>query len=236
MARTAQSGAHSTSASSPGSGGGDVKEQAQEKAHEVKEQAAQQAQNVAQQAKSRVSTEVDHRSTQAGEQVTQQANDLRSVAQQLRSDGKDGPARIVDEVADRIERTGRWLSEADAQRLLNDIEDFGRRNPWAVMLGGLALGFLASRFLKASSQDRFERRGPDRYGMADGRHQLPERAGGHRPASAPPGSGTIGGTPTTAPGTTGTGAREEGDRFTRAGGAPGADPSAPPAGTGGMAE
>ena len=33
---------------------------------------------------------------------------------------------------------------------------FGRRQPWAVIAGGLALGFAASRFLKASSSRRYE--------------------------------------------------------------------------------
>jgi gas vesicle protein len=233
MAGTSPTHAQSTPTSSPGSGGGDVREQAQEKAQQVKEEATQQARNVAGQTKSRISQEVDRRSTQVGQQVSQQASDLRSVAQQLRSDWKDASARMVEEVADRIERAGHWLTEADARQLLHDIEDFGRRYPWAAMFGGAALGFLASRFLKASSRDRYEQRTFDRYGVA-GRHQLPERTGGHRPVSAPPGSGTIGGTPTTAPGTIGTPGREEGDRFTRPGGDVG--PSAPPAGTGGIAE
>jgi hypothetical protein len=236
MAGTAPTGATSasTTSSSPGSGGGDVKEQAQEKAQQVKEQATQQAQHVAGQVKSRVGTEVDRRSTEAGQQVSQQASDLRSVAQQLRSDGKDAPARMVDQVADRVERTGHWLTESDGQQLLNDIEDFGRRNPWAVMAGGLALGFLASRFLKASSQDRYERRGYDGH-RTGSRGQLPERAGYAHPASAPAGTGTIGDTPTTAPGTIGTGVTDPGERFTRSAGG-GTGPSAPPAGTGGIAE
>jgi ElaB/YqjD/DUF883 family membrane-anchored ribosome-binding protein len=234
MAGTAPTGAQSAPPSSPGSGGGDVREQAQEKAQQVKDQATQQAQNVAGQARNRISQELDQRSTQLGQQASQQASDLRSVAQQLRSEGKDAPARMVEQVADRVERTGHWLTDADAQQLLHDIEDFGRRNPWAVIAGGLALGFLASRFLKASSRDRYEQRTYGRYGVADGRHQLPERTGGYRPASAPAGSGTIGDTPTTAPGTIGTPGREESGRFTRSGGQTG--PSAPPAGTGGIAE
>ena len=40
------------------------------------------------------------------------------------------------------------------ERILRDVEDFGRRQPLAVMFGGLAAGFVASRFLKASSTRR----------------------------------------------------------------------------------
>ena len=42
-----------------------------------------------------------------------------------------------------------WPKNSDGDKILHDIEDFGRRQPTAVLVGGLALGFLASRFLKA---------------------------------------------------------------------------------------
>jgi hypothetical protein len=84
-----------------------------------------------------------------------QASDLRSVGDQLRQQGKTGPAKIADQAAERAERAGNWLAETDADQILNEIENFGRRNPWAVVAGGLALGMAASRFLKASSSDRY---------------------------------------------------------------------------------
>lgn len=53
---------------------------------------------------------------------------------------------------------GGYLTEADADRMLRDAEDFGRRQPMAVLGIGLAVGFVASRFLKASSQRRYQGR------------------------------------------------------------------------------
>jgi hypothetical protein len=50
------------------------------------------------------------------------------------------------------------MKESDADRILGDVEDFARSNPWAVAAGGLALGFAASRVLKASSSRRYEER------------------------------------------------------------------------------
>ena len=50
------------------------------------------------------------------------------------------------------------MKESDADRILSDVEDFARSNPWAVAAGGLALGFVASRVLKASSSRRYEER------------------------------------------------------------------------------
>jgi len=136
----------------------EVAGQAQEKASEVAGQAKEQAKNVAGQAQTQIRDQVDQRSTQAGEQVSQQAKDIRSVSESLREQGKDGPAKIADQAAERIEKVGSYLTDNDADRILNDVEDFARKQPWAVIAGGLALGFAASRFLKASQSDRYQQR------------------------------------------------------------------------------
>jgi ElaB/YqjD/DUF883 family membrane-anchored ribosome-binding protein len=127
----------------------------QEKAREVAGQAQEKARDAAGQARGRVSEEVDRRSTQAGEQVSSNATDARSVAGELRKQGKDAPARYVEQAADRAERLGGYLQQSDGDRILRDVEDFARRNPWAVAAGGLLVGFAASRMLKASSGDRY---------------------------------------------------------------------------------
>ena len=62
---------------------------------------------------------------------------------------------VPEQAAERAERLGGYLHEADGDRILRDVEDFGRRNPWAVVAGGMALGFMASRLLKASSTERY---------------------------------------------------------------------------------
>ena len=103
----------------------------------------------------RMNQEVDRRSTQAGEQVTSNAGDARTMAEELRKQGKDTPARYVEQAADRAERLGGYLQESDGDRILRDVEGFARRNPWAVAAGGLVLGFAASRMLKASSGERY---------------------------------------------------------------------------------
>jgi hypothetical protein len=119
-------------------------------------QAKDKAQQAAGQAKGRVREQVDQRSTQAGEQVASTARDVRAVSEELRKQGKDKPAQLADQAAERAERLGSYLKESDADRILSDIEDFGRKQPWAIVAGGLALGFLGSRFLKASSRQRYQ--------------------------------------------------------------------------------
>jgi hypothetical protein len=131
---------------------GDAKQAMQDAAGQAQEK----AQQAAGQAKGKAREQIDQRSTEAGQRVSATAGDVRSVGDELRKQGKDGPARMADQVADRAERLGGYLQESDSDRMLSDIEDFGRRQPWAVVAGGLVLGFAASRFLKASSRSRYE--------------------------------------------------------------------------------
>jgi ElaB/YqjD/DUF883 family membrane-anchored ribosome-binding protein len=126
------------------------------------DQAKEKAQQAAGEAKGRVREQVDQRSTEAGKQVSNTAGDLRSVGEELRKQGKDTPAKLAEQAADRTERLGSYLTESDADRILGDVEDFARKQPWAVVAGGLALGFVASRFLKASSSQRYQQRSTQR--------------------------------------------------------------------------
>jgi hypothetical protein len=121
---------------------------------QAKEKAQETAQQAAGEARGRVREQVDQRSTDAGRQVSGTANDARDIAQQLREQGKEGPAKLAEQAADRAEKLGDYLQNSDADRILSDVEDFGRRQPMAIMLGGLLAGFAASRFLKASSTRR----------------------------------------------------------------------------------
>ncbi|MEA2364378.1 MAG: hypothetical protein QOD71_3523 [Thermoleophilaceae bacterium] len=133
----------------------DAKEQAQGKAAEVAEKAQEQVGQATGRAREQVRDQVNQRSTEAGERVQSAAGDVRSVVDELRRQGKDKPARYAEQAAERAERLGGYLHDADGDRILRDVEDFGRRNPWAVVAGGMALGFMASRLLKASSSERY---------------------------------------------------------------------------------
>jgi hypothetical protein len=119
------------------------------------EQAQERVQDAARQAKGQLSEQVDQRSTQAGQQINTVAQDVRSVAEELRTQGKDKPARYAEQAAERVQSAGQWLERSDGDQLLRDVENFARRNPWAIAAGGLALGLAASRLLKASSSERY---------------------------------------------------------------------------------
>ena len=100
---------------------------------QVKDQAREQAQQAAGQAKGRMRDQVDQRSTEAGERVGTFASDVRSVGDQLREQGKEQPAKLADQAAQRAERVGEYLKHNDADRILGDVEDFGgvSRGSWS---------------------------------------------------------------------------------------------------------
>ena len=171
---------------------------ATDKAQDVGTQAKEKAQEAGAQARSRVRDEVDRRSTQAGEQAGTTAQALRDTSGRLREDGNEPVARGLERVADGVERAGGWLRDSDGDSILRDVEDFGRRNSLAVVAGGMAIGFAASRLLKASSRRRYESSGTGRYagnGAPPPGATTPPRTTPAPGASAPP-------TPATPPRTT----------------------------------
>jgi len=162
---------------------------AQDKARDAAGQAQEKAQETAERAQGMVREQIDDRSTKAGEQVSSTADDLKSVGEELRKQGKETPAKLADNAAERTEQLGSYLTEADSDRILSDLEDFGRRQPWVVLAGGLALGLVGARFLKASSSSRYQSRSE----QSPGTRRMPTPS--LQPPPAPPESAVIEPTP-----------------------------------------
>jgi hypothetical protein len=119
--------------------------------------AQQKAVELKQQGRSKLGETLDQRTTQVGEQARQMAQTLRRTGEQLREQG-DGKqvAGVTEGAAERIEQLGGYLERASGDELLRDAEDFARRRPWMVAGFGLVVGLAASRFLKASSERRYQ--------------------------------------------------------------------------------
>ena len=150
-----------------------MSEQVKERVGEGAQQMQQKASEAKGKTREQLRQRVDSRSTQAGEQMTKTGSALRQTAQQLRGEQQEQPARILEGVAERTDRFGRYLTETDGDRMLRDVERMARQRPWLVAGGGMVLGFLAARFTKASSSRRYEADGNGAY-----RQQTPELTGG----------------------------------------------------------
>jgi ElaB/YqjD/DUF883 family membrane-anchored ribosome-binding protein len=145
---------------------------AQERAVELKEQG-----------KSKLGETLDQRTNDAGVQARKMAQALRRSGEQLSNEGNGQQvAGLAEGAADRLERLGGYLERTSGDELVRDLEDFARRRPWMVAGMGLVAGLAASRFVKASSERRYEGSaraggGSSRYGYS----ALPQSTGG-RPA------------------------------------------------------
>jgi hypothetical protein len=124
----------------------------------AKQKTQQQAGEAVEKGRGAVRSQLDQRSTQAGEQAQSLAETLRQTATQLRADGDPQKARFASGAetgADQLERLAAYLSSADADQLLGRLEDLGRRQPYLIAGTALLLGIAGGRFLKASSHQRY---------------------------------------------------------------------------------
>jgi ElaB/YqjD/DUF883 family membrane-anchored ribosome-binding protein len=127
-----------------------------DKASELADAARDKADEVGQQAGWQLRQQVGQRSDRAGEQASAISRALKEASTSLREQREDFPARVTDEAAQRLDSIGSYLRSSDPNKILADVEDFARRNPWGVAAGAAVLGLMASRFLKASSARRYD--------------------------------------------------------------------------------
>ena len=107
------------------------------------------ADRVADTAQQQVGTRVDSQLSRGADVLGQVSQAIRRSGDELRSD-QPQIASFADTAAEQVDRASQYLRQTDFQGVVRGAEDFARRQP-AVFLGGaLALGLVASRFLKAS--------------------------------------------------------------------------------------
>jgi hypothetical protein len=148
---------------------------AQEKAVELKEQG-----------KSKLGVTLDERTNDAGVQARKMAQALRRSGEQLSNEGNGQQAAALAEgAADRIERLGGYLERTSGDELMRDVEDFARRRPWIVAGIGLVGGLAASRFLKASSERRYEASAQTGVASSVYAHSVVPQSTGARAADEP---------------------------------------------------
>src|SRR5688572_6594639 len=134
-------------------GDGDAATGIRERARDVVEQAKEKA---SEQLESKFSSS----KTRAAETLSGVAQTLRSSTQQLRDQNQDGASRAMERAADGVERFANYLQGANVDDVIDSVHEFARRQPAAFIGGAFALGFIASRFLKATSPDGYRRNLP----------------------------------------------------------------------------
>ena len=87
----------------------------------------EQAQQLKAQAGDRVKTQTQTRTTAAAEGVNAAAAGVRQVGEQLRAQGQQTPALVMDALAERIEPVGGYLSSTDPDQLRRDVAAYRQK-------------------------------------------------------------------------------------------------------------
>lgn len=91
---------------------------------------------------------VDQRKGAAVGELGTLAGALRRAGTEL-SENSGLAGTAVNTIAERVESISKSLDGKDLRSVMGDVEQFARRNPVAFVGGAVALGFIASRFLKS---------------------------------------------------------------------------------------
>jgi hypothetical protein len=146
---------HSGTPGQTGSGdqGGQVTEQAKQQGQQLAHQARQQAGELATRGTEQVKSQLANQKHEASQRMVPVQTALRETGQQLRKQGQGSVARYADKTADQVERFSGYLRETEVDEIVDEARGFARRRPAAFLGGAVALGFLATRFLKSTSQE-----------------------------------------------------------------------------------
>ena len=130
-------------------------------------------QDLLQHAKQATGNIVNKVQQQAGSQLTRQketaATELSQVANAVRRLRDNLPqqdlgpiARVVgdygEKAANSIERLSTYVRDKDPKQLLDDVQNFGRRQPALLLGGAFLLGFAGARLIRSSMSAAYEQR------------------------------------------------------------------------------
>ncbi len=94
------------------------------------------------------------------QQVGALAEAARAAARSLERSQSPMAARYADRTADQIDEFSRSLRESSWVDLLGDVEAIARRHPGVFVVGAVAAGFLAGRFLSVAPPSEETRPAP----------------------------------------------------------------------------
>jgi len=114
---------------------------------------------VAEQGKQQASSLLSNQVNSAADRLASMADTFRTVSQQSRENGQEMPAEFANRAGTQVERVANYLREKDVDDLIGDAEGYARRQPALFLGGAFALGLLAARFFKSSSERARAKRG-----------------------------------------------------------------------------
>jgi hypothetical protein len=121
----------------------------------VRETVREKAAGLAEGAKQQARSQYEQKKQVARGELDTLASALRRAGSEV-SDNGGMSGRVITTVADRIDSLGRSIEGKDLDGVIHEVERFARRNPAAFLGAAVAVGVLASRFLKSSTSRAFD--------------------------------------------------------------------------------
>ncbi len=140
-----------------GNGNESLTDQAKHTASNAADQAKDAVSNVADQAQSQVQSQIAAQKEKAGNALDSVAQALRQTGDQLRSNDQGMLGDYANKAAHQVNELADYVQSHDLNDLMYEAERFARRQPALFLGGAFALGVLASRFFKSSSEHQRSR-------------------------------------------------------------------------------
>lgn len=153
--------------------GGDAVESTTTGGADVRRQAESTASTIVEQAQQTAETQISVKKDEAASALHSVAEAIRDGGQRMRQD-QPQIASFAEQAARKVDEASSYIEQHDVRDFVGQVESFARREPVLFLGGAFAIGFMAARFLKASSPTSHDGRGGsansgDYYGDTRGR-------------------------------------------------------------------
>jgi ElaB/YqjD/DUF883 family membrane-anchored ribosome-binding protein len=112
------------------------------------------AQQIGSKAADRLHSELDARKATAASQAKSVSNAIQSAAGQLDDGVPDWLRSAFQQGAEQIQRFAETLEQKDSRQILQEVQSFARQRPGLFLGACAAVGFAASRVLKAGGEQQ----------------------------------------------------------------------------------
>jgi hypothetical protein len=145
---------------------------------QVADQARDQATRLVGDARERAFSYADQQKAAAADKICGVASVLQKTAEELRGQEQEPIAEYVERAASTVGEFAESIRTRDIPSMVDEVEDFARRNPGLFLGASMLAGFLLVRFLRASAErDRQEMvgLGPEQAAWNDNQRRRPRR-------------------------------------------------------------
>jgi hypothetical protein len=135
----------------PGTTGTPVMDQAREQVQRAADTTREAAGRAVDQAREQVMSQLSSQKDRAAGTLGGVAQAIRSTGEQLQGGEQAFVADYAMKAADMIDGFTQQIREREVDELIDQVENFARREPALLIGSAFAIGFMASRFLKSST-------------------------------------------------------------------------------------